>query len=391
MKIKCYSFVLLLSMSSLLIFSCEEKIEIPIEEPEKEGILLTNLNLIDGVSDTIIDNCVIFIEDDKIQFVGDKDDVPISYEYEIIDLKGKYVMPGFINSHFHASFDDEKLQEWCSQGVTTVRDLSCGGKDYTTARQLADNFNRENKNARLVFTSPIITKVNGYGHFFINDVDEAEEAVNTMINNKADIIKIAVEDDLQQQTWIMLSPEEINKITETAHNRNYKVSVHVSRSHQVEMAVNGNVDDLAHMIIDNLGDDLVNQIIQKAIYWVPTLELWKGVSDLHPVNYIDQAISNLTKFYNAGGKIALGTDFMGYINEFDLGMPITEMELMKQAGMTEIDIIKSATKNSAFVCGLGDNLGTIETGKIADIIAVDINPLENIKVFTNVVNVILNG
>lgn len=89
--------------------------------------------------------------------------------------------------------------------------------------------------------------------------------------------------------------------------------------------------------------------------------------------------------------MALGTDFAGYICDFELGMPMTEIGLMQQAGMMPMQIIVAATKHAAHVCNREQEFGTLEPGKIADIIVVDGNPLENLDVLQNVGIVIHNG
>jgi hypothetical protein len=113
-------------------------------------------------------------------------------------------------------------------------------------------------------------------------------------------------------------------------------------------------------------------MVATGTYWVPTLELWQrvGLPGKRPV-------TNLERFIKAGGKVALGTDYAGYAATFDLGLPVTEIGLMAEAGMTPMQIIVAATKNAAIVCGLGRELGTLEPGKLADVLVVDGDPLTN--------------
>ncbi len=136
---------------------------------------------------------------------------------------------------------------------------------------------------------------------------------------------------------------------------------------------------------------LISFMTEKDIYWIPTLELWKGVSEMYSINWIDIAESNLQRFVQAGGKVALGTDYDGYITPFELGMPITEIKLMQEAGMTPMDIIVAGTKHAAHVCDHGYDLGTIEPGKIADIIVVNDNPLDDLEALLNIQIVIKDG
>jgi imidazolonepropionase-like amidohydrolase len=140
------------------------------------------------------------------------------------------------------------------------------------------------------------------------------------------------------------------------------------------------------MVTDALSDELTERMLENDVIWVPTLELWKNVG------YGDRrAIANLAKFVEAGGKVALGTDYAGYDAEFDLGMPVTETGLMQKAGMTPMQIISAGTQNAAHVCNLDHELGTLEAGKIADVLVVDGDPLEDIHALAKVRIVIHNG
>jgi imidazolonepropionase-like amidohydrolase len=189
----------------------------------------------------------------------------------------------------------------------------------------------------------------------------------------------------------MFSQEEVNKIVQTAHRLNKKVSAHISTSMHVHMAIAGDVDDLAHMAIDYVPNSVIFSVIEQDIYWVPTLELWELVSERHNLIWNEIALDNLIRFNSGGGKVAMGTDFGGYDVDFELGMPMVEIQLMLQAGMCAMEIILSATKNAAIVCDKEDELGTIEVGKIADIIVVKKDPLEDLQVLSDVQIVIHNG
>ncbi len=195
----------------------------------------------------------------------------------------------------------------------------------------------------------------------------------------------------RSRTWPMLSLDEIKIIVQTAHRSNKQVSAHISRSKHLDIAIKCEVDDVAHMVVDYLPDSLITLMIEKNLYWVPTLELWKGVSERYNLNWITTAKNNLKRFVKAGGKVSLGTDYDGYVTSFNLGMPITEIRLMKESGMTPMQIIIAGTRNAARVCNLENELGTIEPGKIADIIIVGNNPLDDLETLLNVQMVIHNG
>ena len=237
----------------------------------------------------------------------------------------------------------------------------------------------------------MMTTVGGYGNYAVVSPEDAEHKTNLLIEAGADLIKIAIEDDLQGRTWPILSQEEIDAIVTTAHENDRPVSAHITRIRHIEMALRGAVDDLAHMAVEPMPDSLILALIEQDIYWVPTLELWDGVRQLHGSNWDAIAKENLGRFVRAGGKVALGTDYDGYIFQFQLGMPMLEVALMEEAGMTSMEIIIAATRHAAHVCHLEDELGTIEPGKIADIIIVGDNPLADLQSLQDIRMVIRNG
>ncbi|MFC2133858.1 amidohydrolase family protein [Bacteroidota bacterium] len=381
-------FIISLAIFPLLGLNCTS--DDPIST-NSNVIALINATLIDGNGlDPLID-AVVLIENDRILSVGTSSDITIPDGAEIIDLNAGYILPGFFNTHVHDGYNTGNLRQWSREGVTTVRDLADLLFNISTTYQTRNNLLINNLNARLVAAGPIVTTVGGYGGYYVTSPSDAVTKVNDLIDAGADLIKIAIEDNLQGRSWPMLSQEEVNAIVETAHNGNIPVSAHISRSHQLAMAIEAGVDDVNHMIVDYLSPALIVQMIEIDMYWVPTLELWYGVSGLYGSGWYTVPRENLRRFVEAGGKVALGTDYAGYTTPFDLGMPMTEIEKMTEAGMTPMQIIVAATKNAAHVCNLENDLGTIETGKIADLFVVTGNPLEDLETLMDISLVIHNG
>lgn len=334
------------------------------------------------------------IDGERVIAVGTRAQVSIPADTPTIDVQGATLLPGFINAHVHQAYDKETLEAWAQSGVTTVRDLGAlpnvdNPPDLFAFR---DEVCQDPRYARLVAAGPMITVTDGYGSLPVTSPEHARQTITALLDDGADLIKIMIEDHLGGRVWPMLSAEEITTIVETAHARNVPVTAHVSRSKHLELALETGVDDVAHMIVDELPDDLVARMIENDVYWEPTLELWQCVGTLHyRMKEHFQTIDNLRTFSQAGGKVALGTDYGGYRCNFDLGMPMTEIDLMLQADMTPMQIIVAATKNAAHVCNLEEQIGTLEPGKIADILVVAGNPLEDIQALTDVQMVVHNG
>ena len=217
----------------------------------------------------------------------------------------------------------------------------------------------------------------------------------------ADLIKIAIEDGryyLLPEPLPVLPSESVAAIAATAHRYGTRVTVHVTNPELLPGLPATGIDDLAHMALGDLSHDMILSIIKNDIYWVPTLELWYRIQNHEravAANFkpYDEAVKNLHEFVKLGGKVAMGTDYGGIPGgpPFDLGLPIMEIESMQQAGMTPMQIITAATKHAAHVCNLAEKLGTVEVNKIADILVVNRNPLDDLSCLKDIPLVIHNG
>lgn len=355
----------------------------------KKNIVLHNCTIIDGTGKQPIEDGIIIIEDGMIKAVGKSEGISATKGYKKIDLKGRYVLPGIINAHVHDSYCRRNVRRWLKAGITCVRDLGPHIKgDFIEARNI---LNSDLRNSRIVAATPLITTKKGYGGYTVCSPQHARDKVLDFINRGVDIIKVSIEDKLEGKEWPVISAEEVKAIVDAAHSKGIRVSAHVTHARNIRIAADAGVDDIAHMVVEELEDDVILEVIKKNIYWIPTLELWNGVSKMHRLNWCAVAMQNLGKFYKLGGKIAFGNDFGGYRCKFDKGFPVNEFRLMKGAGMSNSDIILSATKNAAYVCNMEDICGTVEKEKVADLIVVCKNPLENPEVLKKPGMVIKSG
>ena len=356
--------------------------------------IIKNGILIDGTGALPRSQVTIIIKGDRILRVDDDANIP--QNSEIINANGRYIMPGFINAHVHNGFSPSYLEQWAADGVTTVRDL--GAVYHRDLAQDKQHLNSSNLRARLITAGPLLTVPGGYpiavfnapiGYPIAHDEKNILKTVPSILANGADLIKISLErGKIFNKQIPVFSKKEAQTIVTIARNRHTRVSAHVTARQDIDLALDAGVGDLAHMVADGyLNRETIQKVIQAGMYWVPTLELWHGIGGESLV----YAIENLRRFYQAGGLIALGTDYDGYTTPFELGMPMREMKLMRQANMSNLDIIQSATKYAAVVCNMANDLGTIEPQKIADIIMTEGNPLTDLDQLQSVPFVMHNG
>jgi imidazolonepropionase-like amidohydrolase len=360
----------------------------------RELVLLDGL-LIDGSGKPPLEDAAVVIHHGLITWVGDVAKLEVPENATVVELNGASMLPGFINAHVHNGFNSDNLRAWAWEGVTTVRDM--GARYHSRLFGTRDALNSDNRNARLVAAGPLVTVPGGYptvpwgalSAFPVSSPEDAASETERLLDSGADFIKIALErGDVFGTTIPVLSAEMTSEIARVTHGAGTLVSAHITAARDLELVLDGGADDIAHMAATRVSDELITQLVDADIYWVPTLELWHGVGGPSAATAHD----NLRRFVDAGGKVALGTDFDGYSTPFDLGMPIRELTWMLDAGMSPMETIVAATSNAAHVCNLAGQLGVIEVGTIADVLVVAGNPLDDLETaLRDVLVVIHNG
>ena len=347
--------------------------------PDDVDLVLVG-TLVDGTGADPLPQAAVAIRGQRIVAVGPRDKLVIPDGAQVYDLPRATLLPGFVNAHVHNGYSRGPLSTWARAGVTTVRDLGQRYPfPYFTTR---DRLNGDPNLARLVAAGPLVTVPGGYpiaGNNFpsltVTSPQDARQKIASLIDDGADVIKIT----LTSGRAPSLSAEEAAAIVETAHQNGVPVTAHATTAYDLQRALDAGVDDVAHMATDRVSSRLLNRMVDAGVYWVPTLHALDG-----------QGASNLRRFVSAGGKVALGND-AGYLDGLEIGMPRREIELMHKAGMTPMQIIVAATKHSSEVCRLDHLLGTLEVGKLADVLVVKGNPLRDLAVLGNVQLVVHHG
>jgi imidazolonepropionase-like amidohydrolase len=363
-----------------------------------DGLVIKNGTIIDGTGADPISDGIVIIKGDRIVAVGQASSLSVPADAQVLDAQGGTILPGFINAHVHQGYSESNLEGWVKGGVTTVRDMGGSGSPHEMFS--FRNARRDQPQvARLVAAGPFVSVPDGYPMvpwgaqgLTVTSPDDAREKTEQLLDDGADVVKVMMESGKTFGRQIpVLSQEEASAIVSVAHARGVPVTAHAMDSTDLERALDAGVDDIAHMIWDDLKDELSTRLVENDVYWVPTLELYRYVSADAQNDWDERAIANLSRFVAAGGKVALGTDFAGYSTAFQLGMPMLEIEAMLESGMTPMQIIVAATQNGAHVCNLGDEVGTLEEGKAADILVVDGDPLSDIQALARTLLVIHDG
>lgn len=419
MKILSITFFLLLSsylFSQSTYIYCGKLID------TKEGKVLTDRTII------VTNNIITSVEK------GFKN--PGSNEDKIIDLKNKTVLPGLIDMHVHIENEFNPsiyIQRFTQNdvdvafqstvfakttllaGFTTVRDL--GGSGVNTALRNAINKGYV-EGPRIYSAGKAIGTTGGHAdptngmrkdimgnpgpkEGVINSAEDGRKAVRQRYKNGADVIKITATGGVLSVAKNGQNPqftvEEIKSICETAKDYDMHVAAHAHGDEGMQRAILGGVKTIEHGTL--MSENTMEMMKTYKVYYVPTITAGKEVSDkakikgFYPDIIVPKALEigpkiqgTFEKAFKKGVPIAFGTD----AGVFPHGLNAKEFYYMVEAGMPEMMAIQSATTTNSKILK-NDKIGEIAVGKFADIIAVDEDPIKNIKTLENVVFVMKDG
>lgn len=389
-------------------------------------LVIRNGTLIDGNGADPMPDGIVIIEGDRIVAAGREADIAIPSNARIIDAKGGTILPGLIDSHVHDTWSPEVRREFLELGVTSVCDLG-------SPIERMDEFEQDAWNGKPVArgfrAGPIFTAPGGLPdavlhadlNYEVGTREEARSGVADVVSRGADVIKVYLQPTANNQPYPMLDDAVLKAIVEAAHSHGVMVRAHVTKLSLVPMALDAGVNVLEHVperplseesfvrvveASDDLSADLFDwyivadydtllpRIATQGVLMVPTMALLVedryGSRETIPWQRVmtEGLLEIVRRFHSAGGVIALGTD---YNSQFKPSIAIQEAQLLHVVGLTPVQVIEAATKNAAWVCGHGEDLGTIEVGKLADVIIVDGNLVTDLEALNQVVIVVKGG
>ncbi|MCE5207239.1 MAG: amidohydrolase family protein [Chloroflexi bacterium] len=394
-----------------------------------EYTLIRNGSLIDGTGAHPVEKAAVLIGDNKILDAGPESKVKLpGKNVTELDAKGGFILPGFIDTHVHLMSEKYDLMESVNTpfsynfykaidhfsrtvmaGVTTVRDA--GGCDLGTKKAI-ENGLVLGPRVKISVTglsitgghgdgwapSGVNTDVGGYPGMpdcICDGVSEVRKKVREVLRSGAEVIKICSTGGVMSPTdrpeFTQFSPDELAAIVQEAHfHGGVKVMSHAQGSEGVKQAVLAGIHSIEHGIF--LTDEIIQLMLERGTYLVPTLFaplsiiedpemkeklppfLFQKAADVAEIHK-----ESIAKAYKAGVKIAMGTD-SGVMAH---GKNLRELELLCGIGMTPMESILAATKVAAECLEWQDRIGTLEKGKLADVVVTRINPLDDIRSLTD--------
>lgn len=382
-------------------------------------IAFVGATIIDGTDADPLEDGVLVITDGRIRTVGPRSAVTLPSGTEVIDVAGKYIMPGLINAHGHVGATVglngnggytrnnllRQLGLYARYGVTSVNSL--GGDQVEGFDLRNEQFDNGLNRARIYVAGSVV-------------VGDSEQAIRDEVNRNADMgadfIKVRIDDNLGASE--KMSRPFFEALVDQAHIRRLPVAVHLYYLNDAKFMLDANADIIAHSVRDLAVDrEFIDKVIASDTCYIPTLTrevstfVYESVPDFFEDPYflkevepeiiaelsspermsriagsrsaqaykaqLPTAMGNVGTLYNSGVRIAMGTDtgpparFQGYFEHM-------EMHMMVDAGLTPLDAIRASTGVAADCIGMGD-IGTLEPGKWGDFSVLTENPAKDIR------------
>ncbi len=378
-------------------------------------LALIHARLVDGTGAPPRDGITVVAADGRISAIGEAGQSQLPAEATVIDLEGRTLLPGLIDAHVHLSslalpqpqlqsrdlppdlqaygltFVSRKMLEG---GVTTVRDCGSYGRSLFTLRQAIEL--GLCAGPRLVLCGQIVAATSPGARAFAGMYREADgpddmrRAVREQIRQGADFVKVMATGALtvadEDINPAQMTLEELRTIVDEAHRLGFKVASHAEGLDGIRLSVEAGVDTIEHGEMGYRDPEVLDAMAQKGILLVPTLCVFEAVAQMEgrfPQWMIEQARmldesahKTMEAARKAGVMIAMGADAGPH------GENARELVKMVDAGLSPMEGIVAATSISARACGIEKEVGRVALGQAADLLVIDGDPLQDVRLFT---------
>ena len=410
-------------------------------------MIISDVNLIDGTGSGLQPFVHLVIEDDQLVEVLSSDLPQEMGNTKVMNGNGRWALPGLFDLHVHiatwhgqpdvdryktyqpakaAVLGAKRIHQTLMGGVTTLRDL---GTAHGVAIALKEAIEKgQLMGSRILPSDKIICVTGGHGHDVegmsreADGPDDVRQAVREQLRAGADLIKIC---NTHRAPLSEFTQEELQAIVSEAHRNGVLVACHVGIEPGYQMAVRAGIDTVEHGNLPS--DETIALMAERGTYWVPTVSVSRGLIDGERANMTVEQVREAVKervekrdvsrrrskfgiqymtesfrrspevfqkMREAGVPIACGTD-VDASQDREGALPMdaakNEMKWFVRFGMTPEEAIVAATATSARAAGIGDWVGTLKKGKVADIILLERDPLDDIDAIDTVSAVIKEG
>jgi imidazolonepropionase-like amidohydrolase len=389
-------------------------------------MILNNVRLVDGTG-KVWEKAAIRIQDERIAAITEALDVAKlgQAQEEMLDLSGKTVVPGLINCHTHLCLDgspdpDRAWQEksltenvlvaaqhakaTLRAGVTTVRDLGgCEFVDLGLKKAINEGVV---PGPRMLVSGKVICMTGGHGHFMGREVDgpaEARKGAREQLKAGADVIKVMATGGVMtpgvEPGSAQLTFEELRAAIEEAEKAGKLTATHAQGTLGIKNAIRAGIDSIEHGFF--LDAEAIDMMLERGVFFVPTLAalyhiLEGGEASGIPAYVMEKArrtgdaqLDSVRRALEAGVKVVAGNDGGTPFNTSD--NLVSELERLVAVGMNPAEALAPATITAADLLRMGDQIGSVEPGKLADLVVLDADPLENISALRQIHLVIKDG
>lgn len=391
---------------------------------------IDNATILDPSDGSLTENSRILVEKDTIYAVQTMvAPLPDGFAADTtLDASGRIVSPGLIDAHVHllgyeadlgacehdsplyvAGRAQQLMNDMLSRGFTTVRDV--GGADHGLVRAVEEGYMA---GPRIFHGGPALSQVGGHGDFrsageinapigetgrpavglVVEGVDAVRNAVRNEIRRGAKHIKMMIGGGIASEgdriDSVQFSADELTAAVEECNNANIYVTGHAYAPNTMQRALNIGFRSIEHATL--LDDATAELFVEKGAFAVPTLGVGATLAGPHSSDYdipetshqkaqgiAAAGVEMLKIAYKHGVKVVFGTDFIGPMQP----LQSTEFEVRAQAGLPDAEILRQATTYAAELLGESDRLGRIAQGYAADLLVLEQNPLEDIKVLAS--------